>query len=443
MELDRKHIKSADLPKMRLTLVAPLVALLVSAGCATAKDSDPQSTPQPTPAPAPLRPTLEIYTLVPTATPQPISIPTEIPRSTPTEQPTPIQEPTKRPMPSPTKEATLIPTAKPTESQKPQEIKIELGNQERINFSGITHYPDGHASFIKDSNGVKVWISAARDGYLVTGKSIESLDATSTRVIGPSGQETFDRNYAAPGSVILGKNPNELLMFYHGEYYPNQPSTFPFDAGIGIAISQDGGTTWEKKGQILNGMGKNTEANIPFGAGQPSAIIKDNNILLYYTDWNGQYPDSIHLARAPIESNGMPGSWEKFNRGQFKNEGPNGPSTPVVFPPTGEGYAALPGVSFNTYLNQFVMVFEARGGFYLTTSNDGIGWSNPTSILKVKTANNNPQPGEIWNSYPTLWSPSKLNDRETDQDMILIYSEGGWNQSPHSMIKRPLKISRK
>lgn len=442
-----KETRPNELKKMRLALAGCVISLLISVDCAAAKESQPQPNPEPVPAPnllPTLKPTLEFSTLVPTAKPR--LLPTQ--ESTRTPPPSPTSEPTRTPTPTQSTE-TLRPTAtqtsKPTEKPtlKPQELKFEIGNPETVNLPGITHYPDTHTSFIKDPNGVKVWISAGREGYIVTGNNIENLDSRTTKVIGPSNQETFDRNYAAPSSVILGKNPNELLMFYHGEYYPNQPSTFPFDAGIGIAISQDGGTTWEKKGQILKGMGKKTGANVPFGAGQPSAVIKDNYIYLYYTDWNGQYPDSIHLARAPKDSNGMPGSWEKFNGGRFENKGLDGPSAPVVFPPTGEGYAAIPGVSFNTYLNQFVMVFEARGGFYMSTSLEGIKWSNPTILLKVKTANNNPASGEVWSSYPTLWSPSKANDRETDQNMMLIYSEGKWNQSPHSMIKRPLKLSQK
>lgn len=430
------------LVKMRLTLAGPVIALLVLAGCAKAEETHPQPTPEPTPSSTPLPP--EIATLIP-PTPRPTAIPTATP------WPTPIQEPTQTPIPSPTLEPTRTPTPKPsptatprpTETPKPQEFKFEIGNPERVNLSGVSYYPDGHTSFIKTPDGVKVWISAGREGYVVTGKSIENLNSRTTKVIGPSGEETFDRNYAAPGSVILGKNPNELLMFYHGEYHPNQPSTFPFDAGIGLAISKDGGITWERQGQIIKGMGSKTRTDVPFGAGQPSAVIKDNFIHLYYTDWNGQYPDSIHLARAPIESNGIPGSWEKFNGREFKNVGPNGPSTPVVYPPPGEGYTALPGVSFNTHLNKFVMVFEARDGFYMTTSLDGTGWSNPTILLKVKTANNNPRSGEVWSSYPTLWSPTKASDRETDGYMILVYSEGKWNQTPHSMIKRPLKLSQK
>lgn len=452
-----KDLMPTKLPSLRKALAGPAIAaLLMLPACATAEESQAQSplasTPTPSAAYATPTPGVDMDTLIENLTKgneklkqeneelrqKKATAPTLPPKQEPTRAPSPF--PTLKPTPSP----TGIPTSTPPETPTtiPQELKFEIGNPEAINLSGITHYPDGHTSFIKNANGVKAWISAGREGFIIIGTSIDNLSPTATRVIGPSGQETFDRDYAAPGSVIPGKNPNELLMFYHGESHPSQTLTSPFDAGIGIAISNDGGTTWEKKGQILKGMGTKTKPDAPFGAGQPSAIIKDGYMFLYYVDWNhGQYADSIHLARAPIESNGMPGSWEKLNKGQFENKGPDGPSTPVVYPPSGEGYAALPGVSFNTYLNQFIMVLEARSGFFMSTSVDGINWSNPKILLSVKTANNNLQPGEASSSYPTLWSPSKNSDRETDQNMILFYSEGPW-QGPHSMIKRQIKLSR-
>lgn len=337
-----------------------------------------------------------------------------------------------------------------TSKEDPQETKnlmidgenfrVELGVPEKPNLSGMSWFPDGHSSFIKTEGGVKVFLSGGPYGYMVEGESLKSL-GKSQEIIGPGSSEKFDRNYAAPGSVIKGNNPDELLMFYHGEYHPQAPNHFPFNAGIGLATSSDSGRNWQKKGQILKGLNDLPAVDSVYGAGQPSAIRKDDYIYLYYVDWNGKYPDSIHLARAPISTDGKSISWEKFNNGEFKNNGMNGESTPVITVPKGD-YAALPGVSWNSFLNKFLAVYESREGFNITTSTDGITWNNQQRLLDVQTANNNPRTGQKWNSYPTLWSPNKNNDGETDDSLILVYSEGKFNQQPHSLRTRPLKLSK-
>lgn len=229
-------------------------------------------------------------------------------------------------------------------------------------------------------------------------------------------------------------------MFYHGEYHPQAPNHFPFNAGIGLAISKDSGKSWQKKGQILKGLNDLPAKDSVYGAGQPSAIRKDDYIYLYYVDWNGKYPDSIHLARAPITTDGVPNSWEKFNNGEFKNNGMDGKSTPVITAPQGD-YAALPGISWNSSLNKFLAVYESRYGFNIAISIDGITWGNQQRLLDVQTANNNPRTGQKWNSYPTLWTPNKNSDGETDDNLILVYSEGSYNQGPHSMRTMPITLS--
>lgn len=358
------------------------------------------------------------------------------PTATATATATATPRPTETAIPQPTE------TRKPTETSvsPTKELQFEIGSAEKVNLSGLQWYPDGHVSFIKmPNNELRFWIAGLQSGYMTTGESINAL-TKAEKVIGPSRTEDFDRNYAAPGSVIPGKNENELLMFYHGEYHPKQPTSFPFKAGVGLAISQDGGKTWERKGQVIKGNNDKIEKDKPSGAGQPSAIIIDNYIFLYYIDWNSEYPDAIHLARAPINTDGMPGSWEKYSKGSFKDKEADDLSSPVVFPPEGQGYAALPGVSWNKYLNKFLMVFEARDGFYVTTSSDGINWSSSISLLKVKTANDNPKSGEIWNSYPTFISLKTPSDRETNKEMLLIHSQGKWGQGPHSMVKREINL---
>ena len=94
-------------------------------------------------------------------------------------------------------------------------------------------------------------------------------------------------------------------------------------------------------------------------------------------------PDSVFLARAPIESDGEPGSWQKYAYGGFAEPGLGGSPTPIVGPPhpTGETvYAGLPSISWNVALQRYLMTFMTMHGVYVATSPDGIHWDRPRLV---------------------------------------------------------------
>lgn len=159
-------------------------------------------------------------------------------------------------------------TETPNLDEKGLTINVDVGSPKEVKLLGLNYYPDGHTSFLKNADGVRVWIAGGPRGYLITGKDLENLEPQARMIeFVPSNQEDFERNYAAPGSVIPGKNPNELLMFYHGEFHPNPSSSFPFNAAIGLAISRDEGLTWEKQGQIIEGKNNQKAIDRVYGAG--------------------------------------------------------------------------------------------------------------------------------------------------------------------------------
>lgn len=337
--------------------------------------------------------------------------------------------------PSPTPE---LPTPQPQEKQF---TLATIGQAEKVSLPGVGWYPDGHTSFLRNPDGtISLWLAGGPSGYRIQGKDFTTLGSEIKSVIAPEKKETFDRNYASPGAVIPGKNSNELLMLYHGEYHPKTGATFPFNAGIGLAVSTDNGVTWAKRGQVLKGINEKPSDTRPSGAGEPCAVINGDYVYMYYIDWNGS-TDAIHMARSPLQANCAPGSWEKFHEGKFQKPGMEGPSTPVILPTTTEeGYAGLPGVSWNSHLEKFLAVYESRSGFFVSTSKDGIVWEKQQKLLSVLTGTNSPKSGDIWNSYPTLVSPDKASDRETGKEMLLLYSEGKWNRGSHTMVKRLVKL---
>lgn len=143
------------------------------------------------------------------------------------------------------------------------------------------------------------------------------------------------------------------------------------------------------------------------------------------------------MARSPVGSNGMPDTWEKYHEGQFKK---GEKSTPVIRADSGN-YAATPSISRNNFLDSYVASYESLHGFEIATSQDGISWSPPQRLLDAKTINDSPKPGEMWNSYPTLWSPNEENDQTTSNNLLLLYGSGPYQGTPHTLSLQPITLS--
>ncbi|AMY12119.1 hypothetical protein LuPra_05391 [Luteitalea pratensis] len=209
-----------------------------------------------------------------------------------------------------------------------------------------------------------MWFVGGVGTFMTRGSTLENQvpwplkNGKAVPLIGPSGSG-FDANYAGVGSVVAAANGRDLLMFYHSEI---QPCGYflPFIAGIGLARSTDGGLTWQKRGQVLSGSEpKPTHCNFDAsGVGNPTVFKSRDGRWLYmlFGEWRRSLPesgpDSVFLARAPIESDGEPGSWQKYAYGGFAEAGLGGSPTPIVGPPDQMGetvYAGLPSISWNVH----------------------------------------------------------------------------------------------
>jgi hypothetical protein len=326
-----------------------------------------------------------------------------------------------------------------------ENFNFRLGEEEAIDLPGVLWVPDGHTSMMEMADGkIRVWVAGGPYSFMAEGKRIDSLNKPQL-VFGPTqeqGPQGFE-GYAAIHSVVPGANQGELIGFFHRELWPSQGQYFPFTAGIGTAVSKDNGLTWERQPKmIIEGLQpEKPPANGVSGAGQPSAIVKDNHVYLFFTDWT-RPPDSIHVARARLDSVCKPQAWRHWKGDDWGRFGSEAESKPVVLPPAewpNSLYSALSGVSYNRYLQKYLMVFETNPGFGVVTSKDLVNWSQPQLIMEF------PQPqfpivnGQDWYSYPTLLSDT-ASDRETDQSGWLIYSKGVRNGVAHTMHRRPFEI---
>ncbi len=312
---------------------------------------------------------------------------------------------------------------------------------------------------------------------------------------GLHGAVWFETVYKDPGD----KSEKTLYALYHNENYP---STLPFNpvsgegyrefnwpqgllgpdtktavCRIGIMKSVDGGLSWVNKGIVLEDLmprlilkPHNTGINFAGGVGDPSAVANGDYLYIFFGEYGypGQYRAAsynpelewsgqcISMARIPLASLDNPVGQAKRWGGKAFDVSPDGIGKPIksiqialdeggapTSSPTAKYYWG-PSVSWNTYLNCWVMLMaKAEGPSWkgssiyisfnrnkdLDAANNSQEWSEPELLLD--------KPGHtIW--YPSLQPFANNNDREEKYTSVklgqkarLFYKDNFNNQSPY------------
>lgn len=318
---------------------------------------------------------------------------------------------------------------------------IHVDTIDNITFGTLENAPNGHIAFQKRPGGYRIWVpgrlttgtnSHDEGGFIFDLKGWNPSDFASgvpTFVFGHVVDETnpdctssaFDRNYAAMNDVIPSADSTTLLAFYDAEYHAVCGAPEPLLASIGLATSNDGGTTWTKQGQVVQGLDparlgvtavttrqqnefQNLNRILDVGASGPSAVIRQDSgalyIYLYYADrtpiTGGD--DSIYVARSLLASGGAPGTWQQWAGTTWGAMGNQTSAAPIVVPPAG-GAFLQPHVSWNTALRRWLMVFKTGSDFEVTQSSDGLHWDPPTSLLPFNS-------NDVKSGFPTLITSS-------------------------------------
>lgn len=325
---------------------------------------------------------------------------------------------------------------------------FNLGEEESVPMSILKFVPDGHISKIEKDGNITLFISAHDKTYLMQGRTLKDTslltDANGLpRPILQPELSGFDKDYAGFGQVIENPQTNDFIGLYHTEVRVNPDASDSQLTSIALALSRDNGFTWQKMGRIITGQNIAALGTIVSGAGQPSGVLVGDYIYLYFSDWNRLIADSIHLARAPLSQNGMPGTWEKYTEIGFSQVGMGGKSTPVIVPFAWDKkiyYTANPSVSFNQHLNKHLAVFETNIGFFSAVSDDGINWVSFEMIFEFPKDTIIPkETGDIWYSYPTLLSEGTPTDMITGKTGYLYYGRGVFGDD-HQLVRRPFVI---
>jgi hypothetical protein len=214
----------------------------------------------------------------------------------------------------------------------------------------------------------------------------------------PSCRQNYDADYVGANSVITASNGNDLLMFYEAgnkTYGSGPPAKGEGEYNVmALARSSDNGRSWTPQGVVLSGDDpkptSEPTANQP-GVGEPGTVVANGYIYMVYF-YHPNFPvdkhvqDFLQIARAPVASDGAPGSWMKYYDGAWEQPGIGGKGSTILPIDVASGITN-PGMVwpvFSTYLNAFVLMFLANEGWFFATSTDLITWTQPANFMPMQ-----------------------------------------------------------
>jgi len=245
---------------------------------------------------------------------------------------------------------------------------------------------------------------------------------------------TFDENYAAPGSVVQDPTlpAGNLIMVYEAENHcPGGVNQIPFYATTGFVRSSDNGKTWPAPVSGVAGgpsrhpilQSSDPPPSTPhgyMGNAIPSAFVDksvNNEYYLYVT--YTRYPmERVNVARAKLGSGdpNAPLNFLKWSNGSFSQPGIGGSDGAVTSSPGCPGSQFHGEINYNDDLGMYLLIFVCQSGsngvvtmgwYYSTaTSLDLQNWSAPQMILNSQVPVTTPCPGQTTGQQVDGWYPS-------------------------------------
>jgi hypothetical protein len=354
----------------------------------------------------------------------------------------------------------------PTETHKPENTNATFSlekedgkiKEEDISLQkyGLGWTPDGHIPFFTTPQGKKRYFISANvstwmietDGEMPLKDYISSKKLTQDNfkmVMEPTGDfessTDYKNGYTGITSVFQvnkDTDPNHLIGTTHYEQRASTDGADSYTASVGIVESFDGGYSWEDKGPIIKGRVHELPGERITGAGQPAAIIKDGVMHIMYVEW-ATGGDQIYSAKMKLNSDGSLGKLEDIvdDSGELK---------PVIPVPEGEGYAALPSLSYNEELKKYLCVIETASGFFETTSEDLVNWSETKPLMKYEEDKGarrgvDLKVGEQFITYPTLIDESQQDDHTTGKESVLYFATRQRGKNSHNLKAVNVKLN--
>jgi len=325
-----------------------------------------------------------------------------------------------------------------------------------LKSKGFQFYPDGNLTVLSGPEGLEVFLPVGTLTMRLVGPTLDGLVVSpSGPILAPSGDiNTPHQGYAGANTVL--DCSGSRYAFFHGENHavtglPTPPASAPpYHATMNRATALAGSTDFlvDASPSILSSAGAPSYSlpKIAYGAGGGTIFNPGSDYLyLYYFDWDG--PQGIHLARACKAECGAAGTWRKWTGAGFASPAmpeqllaPSGPSEALV--PVSPGtFDAFSSISFNTYLNAYLMVSATEAGITMRVSGNGIQWGARVPVLEFVES----EDATLGQFYPTLLDAETLSRDITGRFALLVY---GWQAdtlgqvAPHTAWSATLELVR-
>jgi len=253
--------------------------------------------------------------------------------------------------------------------------------------------------YLPNSNGtanITFWVDGVN--FRSEGPSLDSMNPinpTTSVLSGTPGD--FDNGGIWLTSVI--RRSGVLFGFYHAEDHSCTNAYSEWNSS-GLAISMDDGFTWSKQGQII---------------GNPNPCTGNGGINASTFAWDAASVRWIAWGGANcfVSSNivAAPGTWYGYYNGSFSTPMPGTGSVSGL--PTLSANISVQGVTWNSYLGQWFMVYLKWGQntkLLYTTSPDGINWASEQVLMICPT--------NYTMNYPMIIGETSDS---CGQDALLVY----------------------
>ncbi len=352
---------------------------------------------------------------------------------------------------------------------KESEIEVETGNSQSLlpsGHHGLYCFPDEPITVLGE-NPLRFLMVCDRDTYLLAGESWSSAKPV-VKVLSPGPAGSPDNGYAGIGATFFDEPNNRIVGFYHAEDHEglgkisiNGVNGF-YGTVCAAVVDLDGGNG-RKLGPVITAdkpklvRGWEKEGGPPAawscqGVGEPHVCVgRDRkHLFCYYTEWSNRLKRGVEIcaARSRVVDAGMPETWEKFHSGKFGEKGIGGHETPVLSAwPVADTFT--PHVTYVKSWQRYVMIFgvavhsemraespgAAESGFYISTSIDGLNWTQPQKALTMLTVFFT---GRTCGVHPTLIL-SEVTGNAASGVFLYGLSEN-WGQVPHHLAACPIHL---
>jgi len=219
-----------------------------------------------------------------------------------------------------------------------------------------------------------------------------------------------------------------IVAFVHGENHKFADGKYGEWNSTGVWTSKDDGLTWTDWGEAVGSKQPDVHA---FGGFAMNECVWD----AANQRWLGYYGPHPVISADPLAK---PGTWFAYHDGGFTEPiDPKG-APPQFSPAPGLEKAGVNwgGLTYNSYLKQYIMTWTGNHKVMAAFSPDGVTWNNVTTLFE-DTETDKPRGDDI--TYPFIIGDT---DTSSGRDCWLVYMAHppGKSVSGHNkdMVRRPL-----